>query len=231
MLAAFFLAFGQLFSPGFRSILLKSVGLTLGLFILIGFGAKKLLDAFTFVSYGWLESTIDIVAALGLIAGMVFLIAPVTALVAGLFLDRIAEQVEARHYPNDLPGVDPPVGRSLFVALKFTFVIVLVNLFVLIIALLPGINIAVFLAGNGYLLGREYFEMVGMRFLTPKEVKALRKRNAGKVFTAGLFIALLAAIPFVNLLVPLFATAFMVHVYKQVAAGGSEDRRPRVSLR
>ena len=74
MLSAFFLAFGQLFSPGFRSILLKSVGLTLGLFILIGFAAKKLLDAFTFVSYAWLETTIDLVAALGLVAGMVFLI-------------------------------------------------------------------------------------------------------------------------------------------------------------
>ena len=137
--------------------------------------------------------------------------------------------------PAIIPTISPAwIPRSdglCWLRLKFTFVIVLVNLFVLIIALLPGINIAVFLAGNGYLLGREYFEMVGMRFLTPKEVKALRKRNAGKVFTAGLFIALLAAIPFVNLLVPLFATAFMVHVYKQVAAGGTEDRRPRVSLR
>ena len=123
------------------------------------------------------------------------------------------------------------MGRSLYVALKFTFVVILVNLFVLIIALLPGINIAVFLIGNGYLLGREYFEMVGMRFLPPKEVKALRKGNAGKVFVAGLFIATLAAIPFVNLLVPLFATAFMVHVYKQVSSGGREERQPRVSLR
>ena len=80
------MAFGQLFSPGFRSILFKSVGLTLGLFVLVWYAAKKLLDSVTFVSYPWLESTIDIVAALGLIAGMVFLIAPVTALVAGLFL-------------------------------------------------------------------------------------------------------------------------------------------------
>ena len=231
MIAAFFMAFGQLFSPGFRSILFKSVGLTLGLFVLVWYAAKKLLDAVTFVSYGWLESTIDIVAALGLIAGMVFLIAPVTALVAGLFLDRIAEQVEARHYPDDPPGQDPPVARSMLVALKFTGVVVLVNLFVLVIALLPGINILVFLAGNGYLLGREYFEMVGMRFLPPSEVKALRKRNSGKVFTAGLFIAMLAAIPFLNLLVPLFATAFMVHVYKQVVRERSDHGEPRVSLR
>ncbi len=223
-------AFGQLFSSGFRWVLLKSIALTVALFVGLWFGLRALFETFAVFPWPWLETTVDIIAALGLVAGLVFLIGPVTALFAGLFLDRIAEQVEQRHYPDDPPGRDPPVAGSLFTALKFTFVIILVNLFVILIALLPGINILAFLVGNGYLLGREFFELVGARFLPRGEGKALRKANAGKVFVAGMFIALVAAIPFVNFLVPLFATAFMVHVYKGVSRRSGE-RAPRVRLR
>lgn len=230
MFAAMMKAFGQLFSRGFRSILFKSIGLTIGLFVAVWFSLSALFETFSPLLWPWLETTVEIIAALGLVAGMVFLIGPITGLFAGLFLDRIAEQVEQRHYAGDPPGRDPPIASSMFTALKFTFVIVLVNLFVILIALLPGLNILTFLAGNGYLLGREYFQLVGARFLPPREVKALREANAGKVFVAGIFIAFIAAIPFVNFLVPLFATAFMVHVFKGVSRGTGE-RAPRVSLR
>ena len=120
--------------------------------------------------------------------------------------------------------------RSMLTALGFTAVIIVVNLFVLLIALLPGINILAYLVGNGYLLGREYFELVAARFMPRRDVRALRKSCRGKVFVAGVFIALVAAIPFVNFLVPLFATAFMVHVFKGVTRTRTE-RPPRVSLR
>ena len=230
MFTAMLKAFGQLFSAGFQWVLLKSIGLTLALFAGLWFGLKTLAESVSLFPWPWLETAVQIVAALGLIAGLVFLIGPVTALFAGLFLDRIAEQVEQRHYPDDPPGRDPPIAGSLLTALKFTAVIILVNLLVILLTLLPGINILVFLAGNGYLLGREFFELVGARFLPRQEVKALREANAGKIFVAGIFIAFFAAIPFVNFLVPLFATAFMVHVYKGISRRAGE-RAPRVSLR
>ena len=230
MFAAVLKAFAQLFSPGFRWILLKSLGLTIGLFLLAGFGLRAVFQSFSFVPWTWLETAIEIVAGLGLVAGMVFLIGPVTALFAGLFLDRIAEQVERKHYPKDFPGQDPPIAQSMFTAVKFTFVIVLVNLLVLLIVWLPGINILAYLVGNGYLLGREYFELVAARFMSRRDLKALRKANRGKVFVAGLFIATVALIPFVNFLVPLFATAFMVHVFKGVKRQ-QDDRPPKVRVR
>ena len=228
MISAFLKAFRQLFTPGFQWIMLKSIALTLGLFLLALWGLRTGLESFTF-PWGWLETTVEIVAGLGVIAGMVFLIGPVTALFAGLFLDRIAEQVERRHYPDDPPGVDPPVLGSLWTATKFTFVVILVNILVLLIALLPGINIVAYIIGNGYLLSREYFEMVAARFMPRRDVKALRKANAAKVFLAGAMIACVAAIPFVNFLVPLFATAFMVHVCKGVMRRHGEQP-PRVKM-
>ena len=230
MFSAFLKAFAQLFSPGFRWVLLKSLGLTIALFVGAAFAFRAVFQNFTFVEWGWLETTIEVLAGLGLVVGMVFLIGPITAIFAGLFLDRVAEQVERKHYPNDPPGQDPPMARSLWTAVRFAIVILLVNVLVLLIAWLPGLNVLAYLAGNGYLLGREYFELVGARFHHPRDVKKLRKANRGKVFTAGLFIAFVALIPFVNLLVPLFATAFMVHVFKGVQRRSGE-RPPRVQVK
>jgi CysZ protein len=81
----------------------------------------------------------------------------------------------------------------------------------------PGINAIIFLIANGYLLGREYFELAALRFRPKSEVKALRRRHGGRVFLAGLVIAGLVAIPIINLLTPLFATALMVHLHKSIS--------------
>jgi CysZ protein len=58
-----------------------------------------------------------------------------------------------------------------------------------------------------------------MRFRTPVEAKALRKRHAAAVYTAGLLIAAFVSVPIVNLATPLFAMALMVHVHKRLTAG------------
>jgi CysZ protein len=106
------------------------------------------------------------------------------------------------------------MGEALWAALRFTAVVVVVNLGVLLLVLLPGINVTAFFVANAYLLGREYFEAVAIRFLPREAVAELRNRYAAQLFVAGLLIALVLAIPVVNLLTPLFATAFMVHVFK-----------------
>jgi CysZ protein len=80
----------------------------------------------------------------------------------------------------------------------------------------PGVNLIAFFVGNGYLLGREFFEAAARRFHDRDGARALRQANAGRVFLGGIVIALFLAIPILNLFTPLFATAFMVHVYKQV---------------
>jgi CysZ protein len=56
-----------------------------------------------------------------------------------------------------------------------------------------------------------------MRHMKPAEAKSLRKANRLTVFLCGLVIAGLASVPILNLLTPLFATAFMVHIYKGLA--------------
>jgi CysZ protein len=136
---------------------------------------------------------------------------------AGLYLDDIANQVERVHYPADPPGKEMPALAAVGVGRKFFFVVLVVNLIALFLLLVPGVNLIAFYVGNGYLLGREYFEMVAMRHLPPDEARRLRKANMGYVSLCGLIIAGLASVPILNLLTPLFATAFMVRVYKSLA--------------
>ena len=89
--------------------------------------------------------------------------------------------------------------------------------------LLLGFGVLIFFVANGYLLGREYFQMAASRFHDERTVKTLRSRHGGRIFLAGLMIAGFLAIPFVNLLAPLFATALMVHIHKRIDA---RERRP-----
>jgi CysZ protein len=225
MLNAARLSFRQIFSAPFRGVLLKSVGLTLLLLAAAFAAAYWLFTSFVSTPWPWLETVINVIAGAGLVVGLVFLVAPVTALFAGLFLDDIAEAVERRWYPGDPPGRPLPLREAVPAALRFTGIVILVNILLLFLLLLPGINLVAFFVANGYLLGREYFELAASRFHPREEVARLREKHRGRVFFGGALIALLLVVPFANLLTPLFATAFMVHIHKRVMG-----TRPREAL-
>jgi uncharacterized protein involved in cysteine biosynthesis len=72
----------------------------------------------------------------------------------------------------------------------------------------------VFYAVNGYLLGREYFELVALRRVDATEAEAMRSRFRGRMFLAGLVTAFLLTVPFVNLVAPIIGTAAMVHLFE-----------------
>ena len=54
--------------------------------------------------------------------------------------------------------------------------------------------------------------------LSKAEARALRRANAPSIFMAGLLPALFALVPLLNLLMPLFATSYFIHVFKRAAA-------------
>ena len=209
-------AFDQIFTPPFRKVLVRSLALTLAVLALVWVGLDRLVTSYVIAPWPWLDMLIAIVAGLGLMVALVFLVAPISALVAGFFLDELAETVERSLAPDHV-GRALPGGRAMWLALKFAAVSVLVNIFALALLLLPGINLIAFFGANAYLLGREYFELAALRYRPLDEVRALRKAHGLYLFVCGLFIAALVAIPVVNLLTPLFATAFMVRVHQRIA--------------
>jgi CysZ protein len=226
MLAAAGQAFQELFKPPFRAVLWKCVGFTIGLLIVL-----IIVVEWTFSHFvqwpGWIETTIEWLGGLALVVGSIFLIPPVTSLVAGLYLDDIAAEVERAAYPSDPPGKELGTLPAIALALKFFLVVLAVNILALFLLLIPGVNLIAFYLGNGYLLGREYFELAAMRHMPPDEAKQLRKANRVTVLMCGLIIAGVASVPILNLITPLFATAFMVRIFKELSRASGLRLAPR----
>ena len=226
MLAAAGQAFEELFTPAFRSVLLKCVGLTIGLLIVLIIGIEWTFSHFV----QWpslVEKTMEWLGGLALVVGSIFLIPAVSSLIAGLYVDDIAAEVERTAYPQDPPGKELATLPAIGLALKFFIVVLAVNIVAVFLLLVPGINLIAFYLGNGYLLGREYFELAAMRHLPLAEARQLRKANRITVLLCGLIIAGIASIPILNLITPLFATAFMVRIYKSLSLAPGLRVAPR----
>ena len=217
MLKAAFKATGDLFSPDFRSVLMKALGLTLALFIAVLVITEVAIASFSHFSWPWADRLVEVGTGLALLVAFFFLMSPVTAAFAGLFLDQIAEKVEERHYPLDPRGSTLPMGRAILIALQFFIVMLVVNLAVLPMVFF-GVGALVLVAANAYLIGREYFEMVAMRHMPLEEAKQMRKENSPVIFIAALLPAFMSLVPVLNLAVPLFSTSYFTHLFKSVRA-------------
>lgn len=213
MIKAAFAALADVLSPDFRSVLFKAIGLALALLVAVVAGTVLLLDMLKLAPWGWGNGIIEVVGGLGMAVLAFFMIPPVTALFAGLYLDRIAGLVERKHYPLDPPGRELPTTKAILLGVQFGLLVLVVNLAVLPM-LLFGIGALVLLLVNAYLLSREYFEMAAMRHMPVEEARELRRRNSPHILAAGFIPAALALVPFVNLTVPLFATSYFVHIFK-----------------
>lgn len=217
MISAAFKALGDLLSREFHSVLLKAIGMTLALFIAILIGVEVLLAYLTAMPWPWADALTAIGAGVVLLVAFFFMMAPVTAIFAGLYLDDIAGRVEAKHYGGDAKGTPLSGFRAVQTSLQFALIILLVNIAVLPLVF-TGIGALALIVANAYLLSREFFEMIAMRHMPVDEARLLRRENTPRILAAGFVPALLSIIPVVNLVVPLFATSYFTHIFKQVRA-------------
>lgn len=212
MVRALFAAVAQLGDPAIRKYIWWSLGLTVLSYALAVAGLWFGLGAVNVVEPAWLDTVIDVAGGVAVfVVALLFFPAVVTVFV-GLFLEGIAAAVEARHYPDLPPAREVPVGESIAGAVSFAVVSLGLNLLALPIYILaPALNIAVYLLLNGYLLGREYHELVAARRLDRRALTAERRGYRMRLIVAGMIIAGLMLVPVVNLLAPVIATALMVH--------------------
>jgi CysZ protein len=229
-----------MFSPPFRRVLLKSIGLGLVLIVLIGIGLNRVFSWMATVGATWAEAgvgghtawqifawVLSLAATLGIITGAIFLMPAVTAFVGSFFVDEIAEEVERTHYPNEMPGKALPLLRALIEGVNTALLTIVVYLFAVPFLFVAGLGLVMMFLANAYLLSREYFLLAAMRFRPPEEAKAMRRAHRTQVFLAGLLIALFVSIPVVNLATPLFAMAMMVHMHKRLSQRRVEYFAPK----
>jgi uncharacterized protein involved in cysteine biosynthesis len=219
------LALGQLTDPRFQRVLWRGVGLALLLLIgtsgaLLWLLTWALPDTFSLPWIGevsWLDNLAGWAAVPALLILSVFLMVPVASAMTSLFLDEVAQAVEDRHYPG-LPRVRPqPLGDSLRDAVNAFGVVIGANLVALVAyLLLAPLAPLIWVALNGYLLGREYFQVAALRREGPEGASRLRRRHGFRIWIAGCLMALPLLIPVVNLLVPTIGAAAFTHRYHRL---------------
>lgn len=221
MIAALFKALNQMPDPAFRQAIWRTLLFSLLLFAGLLYGAWWLLSETQLFPWGWLEAIIDV---LGWVAGLIaaFVLFPGAALVIISFmLEPVARAVEAKHYPDLEPARRQPVSEAVWIAFRYAAIALLLNLIVLWVYFIPVLNVFVFGVLNGYLLGREYFELIAPRRLEPAAVRAMWKRHRGRLWIAGMIITLLLSIPIINWIMPVAAAAFMLHVFEKLRRQGA----------
>ncbi|PZX12635.1 uncharacterized protein involved in cysteine biosynthesis [Celeribacter halophilus] len=233
MFGDFSKALVQLSDKRFQSVLLKGLGLTIALLVAIYLAFVWIIGAFVPDTFSlpfigqvtWIDNALSIGSFFLMIGLSVFLMVPVASAFTGIFLEEVSEAVEDRHYPG-LPEVPRQSIVDIVVdSLSFLGVIIVANVIALVLYLV--LNVAaplIFWALNGFLLGREYFQMVAMRRLGREEAKAARKRHMPEIWLAGALMAIPLTIPVVNLLIPVLGAATFTHMFMRLE--GDKLRQP-----
>lgn len=223
------LALGQLFDPRFRRVLALGIALTFALLVLF---YAALLWVVAWVSAApltlpvvgevtWLGDLLGWASFFLIVFFSMFLMIPVASAITSLFLDDVADAVEARHYPA-LPPV-PRVGfaEGLRETVSFLAILIAANLLATVLYVgFPPLTPLIFYGMNGYLLGREYFQIAALRREGRAGAAALRRRHRGQIWLAGCAMAVPLSIPLVNLVVPVLGAAVFTHTYHRLARQG-----------
>lgn len=227
ILSDFLKSVAQFDDPKFRRVLWRGMGLTIMLLIaawlLVNFGLNQLLSsawaANLIGDQSWLGALINIGGALFTIALSIWLMVPVTSAIIALFLNEMAQAVEARHYPHLPKQTATKLQDQILVGIRFLEILLLANIGALILSMIvPLLAPFVFWATNGYLMGREYFQMAAMRRMPRAQAQELFQRHQGSIWIAGILMAIPMSIPLVGLFIPILGAATFTHQFERLRA-------------
>ncbi|WP_368373007.1 EI24 domain-containing protein [Rubellimicrobium arenae] len=219
------LALAQMGDPRFQRVVWRGVGLAVLLLAALSGGLLWLLQwllpddvALPWIGdVTWLDDLAGWTLVPVLLVLSVVLMVPVASAMTSLFLDEVAEAVEDRHYPG-LPRVRPQGwGEALRESLGAFGVVLLANAVALIAYLvLAPFAPLIFIALNGFLLGREYFQVAALRREGAEGARRMLRANRGRIWLAGCLMAIPLFVPILNLIVPPLGAAAFTHLYHRL---------------
>jgi uncharacterized protein involved in cysteine biosynthesis len=215
------LALGQLADGRVIRILLKTLAVSILLFVAVAWGGWYALDWLlasigleddAFAGAGTLREVASLLLAL---LGLWLAWRIVAMAVIQFFADEVVQAVEARHYPDAAGRArDLPVSEQFSTSLRAALRALLVNLAVLpfaLVLLFTGVGPALlFWLVNAALLGCELQDMVWLRHRQDKADAAPVGR--AERFALGGAVAAMLALPFVNLIAPILGAAAATHL-------------------
>lgn len=230
MIQALILSIGDLADARILRILLLSMLVTLLIFVVAGVAGGWMLDGAD--PCGWLldescpldASASGFGALLLTLIGIWFLFPAIAIGVISAFIDRIAEAVERRHYPEALAGARPMgIGAGALLGLRSSLRLIVYNLVALpfyIILIVTGIGpLILFVLVNGVALGRDLGEMVAARHGDRTERILWLDRTRGQRALMGIIVTGIFLVPFINLLAPVLGAAMATHLYQRRERG------------
>ena len=159
----------QLGDPATRQVVWLSIGIAVLAFLALFACIETALLHTSIFQTGWMETVSDI---LGRLAGgvLTWLLFPAAiSAVVGLFMERAVRTVEARHYPTLKEIEERSSVESLLTAIKFLITLVALNLALFFFIFTGPLYMILYYLVNGYLISREFFELVGAD--APKETR------------------------------------------------------------
>ena len=175
----------QLTRPDGRTLVAAVVVWSLVGFIALWAGVTWLVNYFdpfsgsgSSVLFGWFSGVI------GLVLTILFFPA-LMSMAIGLFQERAAGIVEVEHYPNlDSPRQNS-IAEQTWLGIRFLAWTILVNGLAFPLYFLPIANIFILLFVNGFVIGREYFEVAATRRMSADSIRKLRRSHRVKIWMTG----------------------------------------------
>ena len=217
----------QLREPSTKKILWVTLGISILACIALFAFIDLALTHTSFFQVSWIEILLDFLGRLAAVMITWLLFPVIISGVISLFLEGIARAVEAQHYPN-LPQItNPSIVSTIISTGKFLSLLIVLNIGLLFFFFTGPIYIVLYYIINGYLISREFFDLISLRRVNAVKSGNLRKIHKSRLIFIGTIFVFLMQVPIVNLLVPIVATATMLHLFENWR---SHDRDESVKI-
>ena len=141
----------------------------------------------------------------------ILLYPPLSTIVSGFYLDPVSHKVNlilGNKYEENSSHISGVIAGIRILGLSSIFFILILLLKWLLISNIYLVIFIQFLA-SGYIIGKEFYEIVALRIFSYEKVSLFRKKNFLVLNVMGIFCSLLFLIPLINLIAPILSTILM----------------------
>src|SRR3954465_7272848 len=131
MVSALLRAFSDLSDPAVRRLTALGLAVAVVTFLLVWTAVAILLARTALFEWGPLNWLVDVLGGLAVLVVSWLVFPAVVTIVMGFFLDRIAEAVEAMHYPGRSPARRSPIAETVATTVRLMAITLLLNVLVL----------------------------------------------------------------------------------------------------
>ncbi len=167
---------------------------------------------FTNFDSAWLSKLVNLGAGIISVVAGWFMLPAFMVLFAGLFQEQTINRVEKAFYPESLRAESPGFWPDMMHDIRFTAKALILNILIIPLYFM-GVGFIISIILNSYLLGREFFESAAGYHHGKPEARKLGRGNKVAVYSGGFVIVLMTLTPVLNIIMPILATVWMVHVY------------------